>query len=593
MRKFSGIGASNGLVLGKALVFPPTSLAEGPSYCDASEIDAELSRFEEALEKTKVELEELRLQLHGHLGEGHARILDAQLLLLEDEEVLRVTRGFVRERLMSAGSAFARAIGEALVPLHLSGESLFRERIEDFRDVEQRVLRTLRGGQEPRPELEEPVIIVASQLSPSETAALEPAFILGFCIDEGGPSGHTAIIARSLGVPCVVGLGSMSRQVRSGEDLMVDGMSGQIVIGPEAKVRERFAARVRRRRQAEEKLNSLRTLPATTPDGHTVELAANVELPVEISLAIKNGAEGIGLLRTEYFYFLQGQIPAEEEQFEAYREVVSSANGKTVIFRVLDVGGDKLLTAMGGFREYNPFLGWRGVRYLLSNPDLLRSQLRALYRVSALGPVKIMVPMITDVSELRKVKEIAERCRQELIQEGKAIADEVELGIMVETPAAVAMAPELAKECDFFSIGTNDLTQYIMAVDRTNARVAYLHRPSHPAVLRAIKQTIDAAHEAGIWVGLCGEMGGTPSLAVLLMGMGIDEISTNAATVPLVKKAIRSFPFAKARMWAEEALAFSTADEVENFLRVKAQRGLRGILQEEQNASIDPAEGMA
>ncbi len=593
MRRFSGIGASNGLVLGKALVFPSSSLSEGLSYCEASEVEDELVRFDDALQTTKLELEELRSQLHGHLGEGHARILDAQLLLLEDEEVLGVTRGFVRDRLMTAGSAFARAIGEALVPLHLSGESLFRERIEDFRDVEQRVLRTLKGGRAETPELVEPVIIVANQLSPSQTAELEPSLIQGFCIDEGGPSSHTAIIARSLGVPCVVGLGSMSRQVKSGEDLMVDGMSGQIVVGPEAKVRERFAARVRRRRQAEEKLNSLRTLPAITPDGHSVELAANVELPVEISLALKNGAEGIGLLRTEYFYFLQGQIPAEEEQFEAYREVVQSAKGKPVIFRVLDVGGDKLLTAMGGYREYNPFLGWRGVRYLLSNPDLLRSQLRALYRVSALGPIKIMVPMITDVSELRKVKKIAARCRQELLKEGKAVAEEVELGIMIETPAAVAMALELAKECDFFSIGTNDLTQYIMAVDRTNSRVAYLHRPSHPAVLRAIKQTIDAGHEAGIWVGLCGEMGGTPSLAVLLMGMGIDEISTNAATVPLVKKAIRSFPFAKARSWAEEALSFSTAEEVENFLRIRAKKGLRGILQEEQQAAIDPAEGLA
>jgi phosphotransferase system enzyme I (PtsI) len=593
VRKFSGIGASSGLVLGKALVFRKLSLSEGMRRCEAAEVASELAKLEEALVKTRRELEELRSQLHGHLGEGHARILDAQLLLLEDEEVLAVTRSFIREELLSAASAFARAIGEALVPLHFSGETLFRERIEDFRDVEQRVLRALRGGEDILPQLTEPVIIVANQLSPSDTASLEPEFVLGFCIDEGGPSSHTAIIARSLGVACVVGMGSMSRQVDTGDELIVDGLSGQVIVSPEEHVRERFAARVKRRRKAEEKLNSIRALPAVTPDGHSVELAANVELPVEISLAIQNGAEGIGLLRTEFFYFRQGQIPAEDEQFEAYREVIQRAQGKPVIFRVLDVGGDKLLTAMGGYREYNPFLGWRGVRYLLSNPDLLRTQLRALYRVSALGPMKIMVPMITDVSELRKVHAIARSCRDELVSEGVSIADEVQIGIMVETPSAVAMASELARECDFFSIGTNDLTQYIMAVDRTNSRVAYLHRPSHPAVLRAVKQTIDSAHEARIWVGLCGEMGGNPSLAILLMGMGIDEISTNAATVPVVKKAIRSVRFSSAQAWAQQALAFSTSDEVEHFLRVKTQRSLRDLLQEHQAEAKDPAEGQA
>ena len=587
MQRLQGIGASNGLVVGPALVWRKPSLNVGRHTCELSEVKGELEKLDDALVKTREELKELRSQLHGHLGEDYARILDAQILLLDDEVLLAATRKAIENGLLTACSAFAQSMGEALVPLHLSEEGLFRERIEDFRDVEQRVLRALRGGEDTRQELAEPSIIVASELSPSDTASLEPSLILGFCIDQGGPTSHTAIIARSLGVPCVVSLRSLSRRAKNGDILMVDGTSGQVVIDPEEPVKKRFAQRVRRRHDAEEKLRSLRDLPAVTPDGHRVELGANVELPVEIPLAMRNGADGIGLLRTEYFYFQKGQIPAEEEQLQAYREVLRRTNGKPVIFRVLDVGGDKLLTAMGGYREYNPFLGWRGVRYLLSNPDLLCAQLRALYRASADGPLKIMIPMVSDVGELRQVKEVAAHCLSELRAEGHPVAENIEMGIMVETPSAVAMADELANECDFFSIGTNDLTQYIMAVDRTNSRVAHLHRPSHPAVLRSIKRTIDAAHEAGIWVGLCGEMGATPSLAVLLMGMGIDEISTNAAAVPMVKKAIRSVAFATAEKWVKDTLALSTADEVDHYLKIRAQRGLRDMLLENNSESTN------
>ncbi len=593
MERFSGIGASNGLVLGPALVWRKSTLRVDRRHIEASEVEGQLDRFDAALEMTRQELEGLRSQLRGNLGEEHARILDAQLLLLEDADLLEAIREGVESERLSAGAAFARAMGEALVPLQVSGDGLFRERIDDFRDVEQRILRALSGGIDERPELEKPSIVVAQVLSPSETAGMDPSLILGFCIDEGGPTSHTAIIARSLGVPCVVGLKALSQRLSTGDELMLDGVSGQVVLEPEDVARKRFAARVRRRREAEEKLLTLREFPAITPDGHRVELAANAELPVEIGLAMKNGAKGIGLLRTEYFYFQRGQIPHEEEQLEAYRDILRRAEGETVIFRVLDVGGDKLLAAMGGYREYNPFLGWRGVRYLLSNPHLLRAQLRALYRASADGPLKIMFPMISGVEELRRLNEIAEVVRKDLAAEGHAMADAVEVGIMIETPSAVAMAPELAKECDFFSIGTNDLTQYVLAVDRTNARVAHLHRASHPAVLRAIRQTIDAAHEAGIWVGICGEMGANPTLAVLLVGMGIDEISTNAASIPVVKKAIRTIRYETAQEWAEETLRLPTADAVDHYLRVKTQRSLRDILHEDDDPEERPAEETA
>jgi phosphoenolpyruvate-protein phosphotransferase len=481
-------------------------------------------------------------------------------------------------------------MAEALIPLDLSGDGLFRERMIDFRDVEQRVVRALTGGDDPIPALTSPCILVSAHLSPSETAALDLEFVRGFCLDEGGRTGHTAIIARSLGVPAVVGLRDASRLIEDGTSLAVDGAGGRVHLEPDEATLRSFEVRMRRRRRTEERLLKLRDVPAKTRDGRVVELSANIELPQEVDVALANGARGVGLVRTEYFYLSSSHLPSEDEQFASYCDLLRRVGRDTMIFRALDVGGDKLLAAMGGVREYNPFLGLRGARFLLNHPEILHTQLRAFYRASAHGRVKIMFPMVCDLEELRAFQREAAAVREVLLREGKPFDPDVELGIMVETPSAVLLAPELARECDFFSIGTNDLTQYLLAVDRTNAAVAHLARPEHPAVLRAIRDTVVAAHAAGIWVGCCGEMGSNPLFALLLVGLDIDEISTHAAAVPMVKKAIRSVSWSQARGWAADAVAMSTVEDVDRYLRTRATERLREFLGSEDQDN-DEANG--
>lgn len=539
--------------------------------------EAENTRLDTALASTREELLELQNQLQARLGRDHATILDAQLLILEDEDFLAGVRAGISEGL-AAEMAFTRAMAEALIPLDLSGDALFRERMVDFRDVEQRVLSALRGNSERVPRLTEPTILVAQELTPSQTAALDLSFVQGFVIDEGGHTGHTAIIARSLGVPAVVGVQNASRQIRSGVSLALDGARGQVHVDPDAATLRRFDVRMARRRQSEARLIKMREFPAETTDGHRIELSANIELPQEIAVAVANGAQGIGLVRTEYFYFRSSHLPSEDEQLASYRGVLEAVPDGEVIFRALDVGGDKLLAAMGGVREYNPFLGVRGARFLLRNPEILQTQLRALYRASAGGRMKIMFPMVCDLEELRAFHSHCERVRDQLTREGIEFDADLDLGIMIETPSAVAMAPELARESDFFSLGTNDLTQYLLAVDRTNPKVSHLARPHHPAVLRAIRDTVAAAHGAGIWVGCCGEMASHPLWVMLLLGLELDEISTNAASLPMIKKVIRSVSLDQAKTWAAEALTLTTPREVERLMRARSSRRLREFL---------------
>lgn len=587
LRTLRGISASPGLVVAPARVWHRSALRidwrTGPQGDPAHE----RSRLSRALELTRAELESLRGQLQERLGSANAKILDAQILILEDEDFLRVVESGIDRQHLSAELAFTRAMAEALIPLDLSGDGLFRERMTDFRDVEQRVVRALTGGDNAVPVLTEPCILVSSQLSPSETAALELEFVRGFCIDEGGRTGHTAIIARSLGVPAVVGLRDASREIRNEETIAIDGAGGRVYVEPDAEILRRFDVRMRRRRQTEERLLKLRDVPAKTRDGRVVELSANIELPQEIDVALANGARGVGLVRTEYFYLSASRLPSEDEQLASYRDLLRRVGDDPIIFRALDVGGDKLIAAMGGAREYNPFLGLRGARFLLHNPEILHTQLRAFYRASAFGRVKIMFPMVCDLEELRAFQREAAAVRSVLQREGETFDPAVELGIMIETPSAVALAPELARECDFFSIGTNDLTQYILAVDRTNTAVAHLARPEHPAVLRAIRSTIEAAHAAGIWVGCCGEMGANPLHALLLVGLGIDELSTHAAAIPMVKKAIRSVSSRRVRQWADDAVAMATVEEVDRYLRARATERLREFLGSEENEHDD------
>ncbi len=581
MESIRGVAASPGLVVGPARVW-----RRRPPLLDRArnrplQPDAERARLAEALSASREGLLALRQQLEEKLGEEHARILDAQILILDDPDFLATVHRGIDEQGLSAEMAFTRAMAEALIPLDLSEDAVFRARIADFRDVEQRVVRALLGDDSPVPRLESDVILVTDQLTPSETAALDLQHVLGFCVDQGGDLGHTAILARSLGVPAIVGLGYASRRIADGVQLALDGTAGWVHVQPDTDTLSRFRVRIARRRRAEERLLKLKGFPAETPDGRRVELSANVELPQEVDLAVAHGAQGIGLVRTEYFFFQHPRIPSEQEQFEYYRSMVVEIGEGPVIFRALDAGGDKLIASMGGVREYNPFLGLRGTRFLLSQPEILRTQLRALYRTSAFGRIRIMFPMVSDLEEMRALRAHAASVLEELQGEGVACDPDVEIGIMIETPAAVLLAPELARECDFFSLGTNDLTQYVLAVDRTNHRVAGLARAQHPAVLRAIARTVEAAHAAGIWVGCCGEMGSNPMHAVLLLGMSLDEISVSAASVPLIKKVIRTVRYDQAKSWAAQVLKMSTVSEVDSFLFARAHERLRDFLDAE------------
>ena len=390
--------------------------------------------------------------------------------------------------------------------------------------------------------------------------------MLGFLLEEGSRTSHVAILSRSMGVPAVVGLGEALTGLSDGDSVAIDGHLGELIVAPDKEIIRKFKLLYHKESALNEKLAHLKDVPAETPDGHRIQMFNNIELPIEVDKALLCGSEGIGLLRTEYIYFQHGSIPSEDEQMEVYSEIVKKMDGRPVVFRTLDVGGDKVQRYLGARKEFNPFLGWRGIRFLLANPALLKSQLRAMFRAAAGGPSKIMFPMITGVDELRKARQICRECCNELAAESIEHDPDVEIGIMVETPSAVAIADLLAAECDFFSIGTNDLIQYSLSMDRLNRRVSYLYQPLHPAVLRFMKSAIDAAHNAGIKVSICGEMASETRFAEVLLGLGFDEISTHAVQLPKVKQVIRWTTMSEAKQLLSDLMSFSTAAEAEAHL---------------------------
>ncbi len=562
MRTLRGIAASPGWAVGplhRILKSPPRPRARGIAAAGAA---AECARFKAAVARAKAEIRALMEKLERELGRQEARILDSHLLILEDELTWDRTLERIRDERLDAETAFHRSIADVTMQLREAQDAVFRERVVDLRDVEERVLQAL-SGEAPAalapPRV--PSVVCARDLTPSETAAIGHRNVLAFVIDEGGPTGHVAILARSLGVPAVVGLGDAVAALPEQGLLAVDGGAGEVTVEPDAATAARFQALSQEQQTVDRRLHGIRDLPAVTPDGRRVQLLANIEQPAEVDEALARGAEGVGLLRTEYLYFQHHDIPSEDEQEAAYAEVVRRLDGRPVILRTLDVGGDKVSRYLGARREYNPFLGWRGIRFCLASPALFKTQLRAMYRAAAHGPAKIMFPMVTGLEELRAAKALCAECRAELAREGRPHDPGVPIGIMVETPSAAAIADRLAAECDFFSVGTNDLIQYTLAMDRTNSRVAYLYQPLHPAVLRSLLAVAAAGRAAGIPVGLCGEMGSETRYAEVLLGLGLDEISLHAAALPKVKQVIRWTPYAEARALVAELAALATAEE--------------------------------
>jgi phosphotransferase system enzyme I (PtsI) len=586
VHELSGIPAAPGYAVGPVRQLRRVAVEVVRRSITTREVATERARFEAAVARALEELTALRDKLARELGNDEAGIIESQVLMLEDELVRDATHSRIRTQLVNAEAAFSRAIGEIATQLGGVEAEALRERLTDLRDLEDRVQRAFgTRPAEDAPSWTEPAIVAARDLVPSETAALERNLVLGFVTDEGGSTSHVAILARSLGVPAVCGIGGGVTDLADGTTVAVDGNVGRVVVEPDDETRDRHASLKQQQITVSRKLDYLHDLPAETPDGRRVQMFVNIELPVELDQALARGAEGVGLLRTEYLYFQHRDIPTEEEQVRIYTQVLRRMGDRPVIFRTLDVGGDKVSDYLGAKREYNPFLGWRGIRFSLSNRGLFKTQIRAVMRAGAVGDARLMFPMITGVGELLQAREICAEARDELIAEGLPCRQDVPIGTMVETPSAATTADLLARECDFLSIGSNDLIQYTLAMDRGNRRVSYLYRPLHPAILRSIAQIVRAGHDAGIPVGLCGEMGSETRLAEVLLGLGLDEISLHAAALPKIKQVIRWTTYEEAQRVVDELLALRTADETDDWLAeyVAARKRAR------EAAGVDPA----
>lgn len=559
-----GISAAPGIVIGKAFVMDSEDLDVPHIRIPQKDVEDEIARFKEALEVTRGELLQIKSDLADRMGEDHAKIFDAHLLILDDVMVVEDTVALVRTEGYSAARALKTVISKVVSSLDNTGDEYLKDRSADILDVKRRLLRKLLGQEKEKMlKLSEPSIVVAHELSPSDTAQFDRRVVLGYATDLGGRTSHTAILARSQGVTAVVGLEDTSPIIKTGDTLILDGNCGTLVINPLEETLDKYRLEIERWKEFEEQLLTLTGYPAETLDHRKIELVANIDMPEEVESALSYGAEGIGLFRTEYFFIAQEQLPTEEEQYKIYRSVVRKMKDRPVTIRVLDIGGDKIAGYLHGSAELNPFMGWRGIRFLLTRKDIFKTQLRAIYRASAYGRVKLMLPLIVGIEEVMRAKETCDEVKNDLAKSRYRIDPEVQLGIMVETPSAVAVASTLAKEVDFFSIGTNDLVQYTMAVDRGNTKIAHLYQHLHPSIIRFIKMTVDAAKKQNIRTAVCGEMCTDPLAAVILLGMEIDEFSCSSNMMPEVKKIVRSVTYDECRALVKRVLKYSTTEKIE------------------------------
>jgi phosphoenolpyruvate-protein phosphotransferase (PTS system enzyme I) len=569
-KKLKGIPASPGIVIGTAYVFGTETVTPQERSITDREISGEIEKFAAALEKTKKELLAIEKKISREMGVDHGRIFNAHLMVLEDKVLLNEVMIQLRKRKRNISFVFAEVLNRYISALSGAKDEYLRDRSSDIADVGKRVLKNLVGSKEKSMEmLGEKSIIIAYDLSPSDTAMMHKGRVLGFATDIGGRTSHTAIMAKSLEIPAVVGLESVTDKVMNGDEVILDGIHGVVIVNPSRKEREKYAKEKAKYESIERNLGELRLLPGETLDGKRVIVAGNIELPEDVASVLSHGAESIGLYRTEYFYMNRTDLPSEEEQFNAYKSVVKRMSPNPVVIRTLDLGGDKFLSQLDVPREMNPFMGWRAIRFCLARPDIFRAHLRAMLRASVYGNIKIMYPMISGITEFREANAFMQQVKNELQKEKVPFASDIPVGAMIEVPSAAITSDILAKEADFFSIGTNDLIQYSLAVDRVNEKIAYLYEPAHPAVLNLIKMVINNGHKEGIPVSLCGEMAGDISLTMVLLGLGLDEFSTSPIAVPEIKRVVRGLRFDQAKEVAEKALTFNTGEEVCEYARKK------------------------
>lgn len=561
MEHIKGIGASDGVAIAKAylMIEPDLSFSEEK----VTDTAAEVEKFKAAVNQSKVELTQIRNNAEVALGADKAAIFDAHLLVLEDPELINPIEENIKNNQSNAAAALSEVANNFVTIFESMDNEYMRERAADIKDVSKRVLSHILGVKLPNPTLiDEPVVIIAEDLTPSDTAQLNKAFVQGFATNIGGRTSHSAIMSRSLEIPAVVGTKNITSLVNQGDFVIVDGIEGEVILNPDEATITAYKQKQSQFIEEKELLKQLVNDKTVTSEGKHVELAANIGTPDDLTGVVNNGAEGIGLYRTEFLYMGRDTMPSEDEQYEAYAKVLKEMNGKRVVVRTLDIGGDKELPYLNLPKEMNPFLGYRAIRLCLAQPEIFRPQLRALLRASVHGNLSIMFPMIATINEFREAKAILEDEKANLKKENIKFSDNIELGIMVEIPSTAAMADIFAKEVDFFSIGTNDLIQYTMAADRMSERVSYLYQPYNPAILRLVKQVIDASHKEGKWTGMCGEMAGDTTAIPLLLGLGLDEFSMSATSILRARRQIKNLSQVEMSKLAEQALNCSTQEEV-------------------------------
>ena len=561
MLKLKGIAASQGISFAKAYVFVEPDLTV--KEVKIEDVAAEIKRFEDAIEASKKELTIIKENALASLGADKAAVFEAHLLILDDPEFMGTVKTDIESKVINAEYAFKETSDMFISMFEAMDNEYMKERAADIRDVSKRILAHLLGVDLPNPSLiDEEVIVIAEDLTPSDTAQLNKKYVKGFATNIGGRTSHSAIMARSLEIPAVVGTSSITEDVKNGDILILDGLDGVVLVNPDEATTAEYKEKYAKFEAQKAEWAKLVTEKSVTKDGHEVILAANIGTPADLEGVKNNGGEAVGLYRTEFLYMGRDQLPTEDEQFEAYKAVLEGMGDKPVVVRTLDIGGDKELPYLDLPKEMNPFLGFRAIRLCLEEKDLFRTQLRALLRASVYGKLCVMFPMIATVQEFRAAKALFLEEKEKLVAEGVAVSNDIELGIMVEIPSTAVIADIFAKEVDFFSIGTNDLIQYTMAADRMSEKVSYLYQPYNPAILRLVKNVIEASHKEGKWTGMCGEMAGDSLAIPLLLGMGLDEFSMSATSILQARSQIKNLSLEKMKELVDKAIMCSTTEEV-------------------------------